>query len=284
MKCIYCGSKEMSYDNATSMWSCSDCQRIYDEEEVEKETGVSVLALFMLAFLCLIPIVNLFVVYGIVNSIVNDKYRNTFIAVVLTQYFVIVLTIVYLIVWQHSQVKQQATEVFSKVESYVSTLNVKSIDKRYNIHYRTDYSEFLPEVKQEENLKIDTLTKDLYLFSGITMTGSKVMELTKAYEETTTVMLIQTCAIKEKHGKDTYRNFNLRINNTVDGSDELIKYFNIKDEISVFTTDYSEFEYLPLDDLTKKKYIFYVNPKSEYEFIYENVEDYNVFIFKELED
>lgn len=284
MKCIYCGSEEMSYDNTTGMWYCESCQRTYDEDEIERETNLSVPTLFMLAFLCLIPIVNLFVLFNVVNSIIDDKYRNTLISVVLVQYFSLILVVMYLAVWQHSQAKQKAIEVFDKVQSYVSGLTMKDVDERYKVSYRTDYSEFLPKNYKADESEIDTLKKDLYLFSGTKMTGSKVLELTKAYDGTSTVFLIQTLNIKNRYGKDIYRNYNLRLSGTEDSSEELIKYFDIKDEMSVYITDYNEFEYLPTEDITKKKYIFYVNPKSEYEFTYDTIEDYGVFIFKELED
>lgn len=284
MKCIYCGSEEMSYDNTTGMWYCKSCQRTYDEDEVRRETNFSIPTLFMLAFLCLIPIVNLFVLFNVVNSIIDDKYRNTLISVVLVQYFSLILVIMYLAVWQHSQAKQKAIEVFNKVQSYVSGLTIKDVDERYKVSYRTDYSEFLPKNYKADESEIDTLKKDLYLFSGSKMTGSKVLELTKAYDGTSTVFLIQTLNIKNRYGKDIYRNYNLRLSGAEDSSEELIKYFDIKDEMSVYITDYNEFEYLPIEDITKKKYIFYVNPKSEYEFTYSTIDDYGVFIFKELED
>ena len=283
MKCVYCGSKEVTYDNTTKFTTCSDCGMMYDEKDIKKETEVNIFTLFMISFLCLIPIVNVFVVTMVTNSRVDDKYKNCFVTTMLMEYFIGMIVIIYSILWNYSDAKNDAINFFNEVESYVESLSISEYEPRYEVKYEFDYDKFIPS-ENENSEAVDMISKDFNLFDGISMKGSKVLEFVEAYKESDVVFLIQTKAMAEKHGREVYRNYGYQLSVTENGTDDMIKYFDIKNELELFTDDYGERVSLPYEGLTTKKFIFYVNPKKWFEFKHTSTEDIDVFILKELEE
>lgn len=290
MKCPKCESKCIK-DEVTGMWFCDECQSLYDEKEFESKEHIGIGFLIMMSFLLLIPIVNIIVIVIISNSGIDDKYKNSYCSLVIGEMIITAVVVVYGILLTKSNVDEEAVATFNKLYNTVKIKTeielIPEIEVVYDTSIKGVMDSYKPVVKVEESEEVLISKNSFYnfeIFQGSYLKGSEVINFLKSYGSEDMAFIIQTKAMRDKNGKESYRNYGLRLNGTTEGSDKSIRYLEPAEEYSVYTNDYEETQMLSTKDVEKKKYIFYVNPKSLFKFELFTFEDFYVMQFTELEE
>ena len=286
MKCLMCGKDGCTYDNNTSMWYCEKCNNMFTEKEYRKQGHVSIFFLLMISILMFIPFLNIIILFMITNSMIDDKYKNVYVSIVLSQLAIIV------ILFLNSAVVKKLDIIKEKKDAFVTLMNDKLQmfkdvpEPYYEIKYNISLEDIVKNNKADvvEEIVEEPIMVNYDFFSGSIIEGNKLLSIIEEYINEPVVYLVQTNATRNKHGEEIYRNYGLRLDETEEGSTKEVLYFSLGSKYKLWKGDYEEIQVLPTDDIYKKKYISYVSKDSKFKYEFIAIEDYYVFIFTEQED
>ena len=285
MKCINCQS-DCQEDTLSGSYYCEACNTLFGKEDIieyktrmkfEESTSdgnISIAGNIILSIIATIPILDILVTNFISKAEVSDGYKQTYIARLVSKCFIIAgLIFMYAIcVFQSRQDRiMQAHDSICNLHQYVINLD-KNTEPVRDINLTTkSLGEILSEIVVEdeevttEQLKVYA-TGELPYLDGAVVTGTTVREILADNENALLGILINTAQITRKYDENTYANFGY----IVDGSElsESKTHYMYTGKLSsiagFYTTDLNEFVYKNSEYVDKSKYIYYVNPRSEY--------------------
>ncbi len=296
IRCKYCNSTNPSFDELTKMYYCDSCNRLLGEDEIIDETerseqevkdnieeyedshNIKVLeeeplngfSLLILNIVMLIPILNIFVLFAIINSNVEYQYRKVFSYRFIAGIIILLLCIVaicsvsanrrYELVGNvHTILDKAVTFLADRQQPDIKVPNLES-------HDLFEIIESISPADSDNSVDVEsTFTLSWDTIDGTQWTGSMLKDL---FEQTgeNYIFLIQTANIRDRYSNKSYRNVGLRCTGAVkDGDNE--NYFyedSLTKPFEIYYDDYGEVVDFTTKDLYNKKYIYYLNPTNSY--------------------
>lgn len=286
MKCKYCKSKKLDYDGSTNMYFCNKCKRLLTPEEagevdllsVEEtssateavpieEEDLGTMTLILLGLLGSLPIFDIVSTSMIEWSTAKDEYKRTICARLISRIFLIMLiaVIVFIICGAYNielklnvhdnimAVMESSRKMFDKdgVDIDLKSKSLSEIEFKYT---------YVPVEIEEDfvlNVKWDYLDKSI-------ITGGTFMKLLEDCSNGNLAYLVQTKNIVEKFDKTTYRSLGVIVTDATREGQNDNWYYNgsVTKEFSLMTDDYDEYISDSMDDLSNKKFIFYIDSAS----------------------
>lgn len=307
IKCSYCGSTDVEYKEYYGTYTCSGCDRILDSDEViieddkqeefeEDSPSVSIkeehgvltsIAILLLSILSIIPIIDIIVAMLLNAADTKEEYKKVF------SYRALVNWLVFSIV--------ALTLIIGFIE-YKSVLRVNIhlnrisaiLEDIISVDDEVDFSvpkgiDLLQALVNREDGSVDevVLSAEWYYIDEAILPGKSIEVLIDSAGDNY-IWLFQTKQFKDRYG--TYMYFNL--GNVINGagfygpSDKYaIEYNNVPEFVSVYTDDYGEPVHYTLDDIYKKKYIYYLDFNKSYRVnvLYDESQTIAGFMLTEME-
>jgi hypothetical protein len=294
MKCPKCGSDELKYDELSEMYYCSGCNSLLDKSEVKLEyfdklieedeltefkewedesEDLSEFNLVVLSMLQCVPIVGIVVPLLVQGSAAKREYKRQFGSMFIAHLIICMFAVIFACIFLKG-VKLDITASYqlngSKLINLVSSNRGKTITQLMEDIPKGVSKEILMEftnTTQVEETPTEMLSSiNLDLLDGCIVTGTKAMSIVKDTSSCNLAYLLQNEDIATRHGKDSYRNVGTILTSAVnEGTGTQIAYYvNMQDTFSYYTNDYGAYITDSTKDFENKKYIFYVNPKSDY--------------------
>lgn len=304
--CKYCNKDDLDYDDLTKMYYCHYCNRLLDtdevienepQEEIEEtpiqpeqkksrkkseeeeydyntkeyqEEALNGFSLFILNFVMLIPIVNILVLFAILNSNVESQYRRVFsyrfVAGMVAVILIAVLFMQTAILERYDLINVSHQFIDKAVATLANTWHGdKSVPNLKVLDLMTIIESKHPE--KTDNAGNDN-TDFILTWSDLdktVWTGSMLLDLfDKAGDDY--IILIQTDGIRQKYGSKVYRNVGYRcIGSKIDAEDNNYFYDGLlTTEFEFYINDYGSTVDFGIEDLKNSKYIFYLNPTKSY--------------------
>lgn len=285
MKCKYCRSKNLDYDESTNMYFCNKCKRILTPEEAGEidfssdaestatdaipieEEDLGTMTLVLLGILGSIPVFDLISTSMIEWSTAKDEYKRTICARLIARIFLIMLVaiIVFVICGAYDiELKYNVHDnLMSVVESSKRMFGGDGIDldlKAKSLsQIEFDYTYEPVEVQEDFVLKSEWD----YLDKAV-ITGDMFMKLVSDCSAGNLAYLVQTKQIVEKFDKTTYRSMGVIVTDATREGLNDNWYYNgsVNKEFTLMTDDYDEYISDSTEDLSNKKFIFYINSSA----------------------
>lgn len=309
MKCKYCHSKKLEYDASTDMYSCNKCRRLLSPEEADElpaidkedsssiteavpidEDDLGISTLILLGILGSIPIFDVISTSMVEWSTAKDAYKKTIVSRLIARVFIIMFVIIvgfiicgaYNIELKyniHDNIMNvlESSRRFWDGDGIEFDLKAKSLEQ---IKFKYTYT---PEEDEDEDFVLKV--KWSYLDKSI-VTGSTFLNLVEDCSNGNLAYLIQTKQMIEKFDNTTYRSIGTIVTDaTREGLNDNWYYKgNVEKKFAVMQDDYNEYISDSLDDLTNKRFIFYIDSSSYFRFniLRDNNEDILGFAITEV--
>jgi len=238
------------FDDVSQTYYCENCNRVYNEDELDVDRQISISAL---SFVLWIPIINLLILPLTKNRPKDEQtvYTNVALASMLNHFCIVVLIMVLLMNYRDNSNMQFIKEARRSTES---TLVVNNI---YDKLTKIPAAPTLPKVHEPEETRTlaDDYTEEvLDVLDGSKVSGEKVREIMQKYSNYG--YLIQTLSAKQKFTEATlYMNYGREIVQCEqsEGGQFLMYKGTIQD--NVFTLKPNSFAELDIND---SRTIFYI--------------------------
>lgn len=260
-------------------------RRVYEGEDL------NVFSCILIILVLFVPVLNFLALYVIGNSEIKQAYKKCFTAL----FFIIIVTVCSGLLYLIVNVKDTGRELLLSTAEYY--YNKASFDAakikldKINVGPFTSLSfdEILSgkhtTIKDEEDGPLRLNERDFGYLNDAQVSGSVLLSIVDSYKDYECSMLVQTNKMRERSGD--YRNFGLRLSSaTRNSSDNYIITSPRTRDHSFYLDDYDGTEFLKYDDLTNKKYVFFINEENYFlcRFIYDKNDALIGFIFSELEE
>lgn len=302
MKCKTCGSTFIEYDQLSEMYYCHECNKLYDEKDIDLSDEVQVsddfeeeeseetykdlgsgedlngFSLIVLHFLMTIPILNIVGVSIASSTEVKEEYKKSFAYRFISQLIILFSLMLFWILYANNYADQINTVVTNGLHSAASVMTpiVKEYKEVSHIPEMTSIdviTEVVDEAKEEEVEDVETDFKvltyaELSYLDGAYFTGEQAQDFIEDHEDDYQLgYLIQTESMVDRYDEESYRAIGYLLSGSEkkDSSGKTV-YFNTKQDVySYYLNDYGELMTVPTSDVTNKRYIYYLNPDKFYE-------------------
>lgn len=289
MKCKYCRSKKLDYDVSANMYFCNKCKRLLTPEEAGEiddvklkasfsatdaepleEEDLGVFTLILLGILGSLPIFDIVATSMVEWSNAKDEYKRTVVTRLIGRVLlgIIVIGIVFLIIGTyniqlkfdiHKQVTNalKASKLLIKHEGIDLDLKAKSLND-------IEFGYIFTPVEEVEEIEEFELKPDWDYINNSIITGGTFLKLLDNCAEGNFAYLIQTKQVSEKFDNTTYRNVGtITTYSSREGQNDNWYYKgNMSKEFSLIVDDYDNYISDSTDDLSNKKYIFYIDSSA----------------------
>lgn len=275
VKCSICGSTDLTYDKLSDMYACSGCSRLLEPSEVVEcvedeciESGEELngFSLFILDILMMIPLINVVIVMWINGSDVKYQYKKTFCYRAIVDVLIgvtVLVCVMHLLVDSKDRLRSAAHDIVDNLTIALCETKIKEVDFESLVSkdVMSTIESNVPITEGESSFMLSWLHMD-----GVIMSGKQVTTLLNEVGEDIAI-LVQTDGIRDKYTDKTYRN----VGYLVDGFEKLgttdnYFYEGKLSEATLYVDDYGEYVYESTDDIYNRRYIYYINPKNNYEF------------------
>lgn len=275
VKCSICGSTDLTYDKLSDMYACSGCSRLLEPSEVVEcgeyeyvESGEELngFSLFILDILMMIPLINFVIVMWINGSDVKYQYKKTFCYRAIVDVIIGVTVLVCAMLFlanSKDQLRSAAHCIVDNLTIALCETEIKDVDFESLVS-----KDVMSNI--ESNISVSDGESQFILswlhMDGVVMSGKQAMALLDEVGEDIAI-LVQTNGIRDKYTDKTYRN----VGYLVDGFEKVgttdnYFYEGKLSEAILYVDDYGEYVYESADDIYNRRYIYYINPKNNYEF------------------
>lgn len=290
MKCIYCGSDKVTYDDTSSMYYCSECNHLFEENdntEINSEEDLNGFSLIMLSIVQMIPILNIIVAIIICDSSVKNEYKKMISYKVISNMivsFIVFLCLLQVILNNRFNIIENILDRSKYLIDYMS--NSLSTEKDFHIIEGKSFSEILNSIDDvETNTNYVDIDSIKYL-DNVVLSGDKILSIIEDNDNKICSFHIQTKSIAGKYGTNVYRIYGY-ITIGYDNMNTLNNYFYKNDtniNLDFCRGENNKLVYGTLNDVYNSDTIFYINSKSTFRvnILRNEKEDFIGFSFTEL--
>lgn len=271
--CVNCGSEDVVLDELTGMYYCNSCSKMWDADETTtsdsyEEEDLNGFSLFVLHILMTIPIIDMIMTGVISNSSIKEQYKKTLLYRGITNMFLYTAIIVGVVIFlKESEVVIEA-QISDTVDSIVQWMLPDSKNTMYNIPAVQSYEELLLSKAPKDNDVDDSkLPQNIWQYmDGVSMSGKDVIALIADLSDYDMSLLIQTKNLAGKYSSDSYRCVGM-IPSAAYYNESSKNWFydgTTTIDFEFMTDDYGEYITDSYKDIYQSKYIYYLNPKSDF--------------------
>lgn len=313
LKCSYCGSKDITYQEYYGTYNCTKCNRILGEDEVVKsrrrkkeslemedveveynkyeEEELSGFSLFVLNILAMIPIIGIGICFIVCNSNSKQEYKKAFGYRAIVHIIVFISPAIAMISIVKENKEQYKSAIHSTIDTVVNELSRIGGKKLIVPDLAANSMEEIMKSRVEPPTDIIDSNVEFVptwdYIDGSILSGEKAVSFID-YAGDGWAVLVQTEHIRTRYDQNAYRNLGLQLTASEknESSDNWFYFNRLVEPVEYYLDDYGEYVDFGYDDMRSKKYIYYVNPKYKYRLDFLYTEDNQIagFALTEMED
>lgn len=282
MKCIKCGSDDVTFDMVSELFYCSKCNSLFSEDELNKapkkqkkapndsekvkDKSLGTFSHIVLNLLQSLPLLNIIVPVLISQSDVNDEDKKFYASRLISSLIIVIILVVILyfdIISVRYERLDSLKSLKDKALQYVLTHN----DEDLSID---EFKVPVADIKVIEQEKEDEFSyyDIMRTFNNGSINGEYLLDMLNDLDKVGNVsILYQTKAVARRHKKTTYRNYGPVLSNAeYKPSGPVYINTDLTDllEQEIITDDYGNQIIIPLSDVDAERTIYTINKKSTY--------------------